>query len=117
MKAKPQDLIVYIAAAVLVVTAAAYHLRKWNNTTLDISQSELNGLCQSVTGCESAKLGWAADRKQSTISLKATIVASKKNKNTGTEEPVEQSVRQLVESKQTWLDAGLDNLKVEVRYE
>ena len=69
MKAKPQDLIVYIAAAVLVVTAAAYHLRKWNNTTLDISQSELNGLCQSVTGCKSAKLGWAADRKQSTISL------------------------------------------------
>lgn len=27
MKAKPQDLIVYIAAAVLVVTAAAYHCK------------------------------------------------------------------------------------------
>ncbi|MCE1183764.1 MAG: hypothetical protein LWW81_15890, partial [Rhodocyclales bacterium] len=91
MKAKPQDLIVYIAAAVLVVTAAAYHLRKWNNTTLDISQRELNGLCQSVTGCKSAKLGWAADRKQSPLSLQATLVASTKHKTTGIQEAVEQS--------------------------
>lgn len=117
MKTKSQEITIYLAAALMLITAGAYHVRKWDKPQLAISQTDLDGVCQSVSGCKAVKLGWAAEKGTWSTSIKVLIVASKKAKNPGIETSVGNAVRQLVESKNQWLEAGLKNQKIEVRYE
>ncbi len=117
MKAKPKDILVYIAAGAMLVTAGAYHFRKWDHAKFDVSSAELAGICQTVAGCKSVKLGWGWKRDEWSTHMAVTVVAAKKPKNPEVGEAVGNAVQQLVESKQTWLDAGLKNKKIEVRYE
>lgn len=117
MKTKSQEIAIYLAAAVMLISAGAYHLRKWDKPQLVISQSDLDGVCQAVPGCKAVKLGWAAEKGTWSTSIKILIVASKKSRNSGMETSVGNGVRDLVASKNHWLEAGLKNQKIEVRYE
>lgn len=117
MKTKSQGIAIYLAAAVMLISAGAYHLRKWDKPQLFISQSDLDGVCQSVPGCKAVKLGWAAEKGTWSTSIKVMIVASKKARNPDIEASVGDAVRHLVESKNHWLEAGLKNQKIEVRYD
>ena len=117
MKTKPQELAIYLAAAIMLTSAGAYHLRKWDKPQLAVSQSDLDGICQSAPGCKALKLGWSAEKGTWSTSIKVLVIASKKAKNSDIETSVGNAVRQLVESKNQWLEAGLTNQKIEVRYE
>lgn len=42
MKSKSQEIVIYLAAAAMMICAGAYHLRKWDKPLLAISQSDLD---------------------------------------------------------------------------